>query len=87
LPDRQLTNQESSNVGLTSQNLSYTEERQPFFGYETKIVDKTNQVLNEKKNLIAMGAVFSPGISQHGGSDQRSTLHFPTGDIEERLDL
>jgi hypothetical protein len=38
-----------SNVGLTNQDLSYTEERQPFGGYETKIADKTNQVLNEKK--------------------------------------
>jgi hypothetical protein len=34
-----------------------------------------------------MGAVFSPGISQYGGSDQRFTLHVPAGDIEERLDL
>ncbi len=41
-PCRQLTNQEPSNVGLTNQDLSYTEERQPFGGYETKIVDKTN---------------------------------------------
>ncbi len=34
-----------------------------------------------------MGAVFSPGISQYGRSEQRSTLNVPAGDIEERVDL